>query len=81
MTKNLDDQQHQVALLASKDFLLFVDFAFALLYPGQILEMNWHLEVLAELARQIASGGLRKLMVALPPRSLKSFILAQLALG
>jgi predicted phage terminase large subunit-like protein len=74
MTKNLDNQQQQVALLSSKDFLLFVDLAFAHLYPGQILETNWHLEVLAELARQIASGDLRKLMVALPPRSLKSFI-------
>ena len=74
MTKNLDDQQLQVAHLASADFLLFVELAFAHLYPGQVLATNWHLKVLAELARQIACGELRKLMVALPPRSLKSFI-------
>jgi hypothetical protein len=44
------------------------------LYPGQVLATNRHLEVFAELARGIAGGELRKLMVALPPRSLKSFI-------
>jgi hypothetical protein len=74
VTKNLDDQQRQLAYLASADFLLFVDLAFADLYPGQVLATNWHLEVFAELARRIACGDLRKLMIALPPRSLKSFI-------
>jgi hypothetical protein len=74
VTQNLDDQQLQLAHLASADFLLFVDLAFADLYPGQVLATNWHLEVFAELARRIADGELRKLMVALPPRSLKSFI-------
>jgi predicted phage terminase large subunit-like protein len=74
VTQNLDDQQRQLGHLASADFLLFVDLAFADLYPGQILAMNWHLEVFAELARRIACRELRKLMVALPPRSLKSFI-------
>jgi hypothetical protein len=46
VTKNLDDQQLQLAHLASVDFLLFVDLAFADLYPGQVLATNWHLEVL-----------------------------------
>jgi hypothetical protein len=36
--------------------------------------MNWHLEVLAELARQIVDRETRRLMIALSPRSLKSFI-------
>jgi predicted phage terminase large subunit-like protein len=74
VNKVYDDPQHQAAILASADFLLFVDWAFALLYPGQILAMNWHLEVLAELGRLTANGELSRLMVALPPRSLKSFI-------
>ena len=41
MTKNVDDQQLQVAHLASADFLLFVELAFANLYPGQVLATNW----------------------------------------
>ena len=73
MTENLDDPQRQAAALASDDLMLFVDLAFAELYPGQILDLNWHLEVLAELARQVVNRETKKLMVALPPRSLKSF--------
>ena len=74
MNKNLDNHHLQVAHLASRDFLLFVEWSFAYLYPGQLLAMNWHLEVLAELSRRIIDGELQKLMVALPPRSLKSFV-------
>jgi predicted phage terminase large subunit-like protein len=74
MTSKLENQQLQAAHLVSEDFLLFVEWSFAYLYPGQTLAMNWHLEVLAELALQIVTGETRRLMVALPPRSLKSFI-------
>lgn len=74
MTSKLNTQQAQVAHLLATDFPLFVEWAFSDLYPGQTLAANWHLEVLAELARQIVEGERRRLMVALPPRSLKSFI-------
>ncbi len=74
MTEKLDNQQLQIAHLVSVDFMLFVEWAFAYLYAGQTLARNWHLEVLAELARQIVDGESRRLMVALPPRSLKSFV-------
>lgn len=81
MSKASDDQQQPAAHLASADFLLFVELAFAWLYPGQVLAMNWHLEVLAELGRQIAVGEVRQLIVALPPRSLKLFHLFHVSAG
>jgi predicted phage terminase large subunit-like protein len=74
VTSKSNNEQAQFALLIAADFLLFVEWSFAYLYPGQTLAMNWHIEVLAELARQIVDRERRHLMVALPPRSLKSFI-------
>jgi len=74
MTSKLNNPQAQVALLLSTDFRLFVEWSFAYLYPGQTLAPNWHLEVLAELADQIVEGKVRRVVIALPPRSLKSFI-------
>jgi len=74
MTSKPNNEQAQFVHLISKDFLLFVEWAFAYLHPGQTLAMNWHLETLAELARQIVDREIRRVMVALPPRSLKSFV-------
>jgi predicted phage terminase large subunit-like protein len=74
MTSNTNNPQAQFAHLISDDFLLFVEWAFSELHPGQTLAMNWHLEALTELARQVVEHETRYVMVALPPRSLKSFI-------
>jgi predicted phage terminase large subunit-like protein len=74
MTSKLNSFLLQLAYLASRDFLLFVELGFSYLYPGQTLAKNWHLEVLAELARKVVDKETRYQMVALSPRSLKSFI-------
>jgi predicted phage terminase large subunit-like protein len=61
------------------DFYLFLQRAFAELNPGTRFLDNWHLRVLASELADVVEGGTRRLIVNLPPRSLKS-IAASVAL-
>ena len=40
--------------------------------PGVLFKSNWHLEAITEKLAQVASGKLRRLIITLPPRTLKS---------
>jgi predicted phage terminase large subunit-like protein len=61
------------------DFMAFVEYAFGLVRPGAIFKPNWHLEAVAHKLSQVASGEVRRLIINLPPRNLKS-ICASVAL-
>jgi predicted phage terminase large subunit-like protein len=54
------------------DFYSFLRQCFATLYPGTEFSDNWHLHVLAEELAAVARGENRRLIVNMPPRSLKS---------
>jgi predicted phage terminase large subunit-like protein len=56
------------------DFVGFAHRAFLELYPGREFESNWHIDVLAERLENIRSGRSKRLIINLPPRSLKSFL-------
>jgi predicted phage terminase large subunit-like protein len=59
------------ALLA-QNFNAFGEFAFTAVRPGLLFKPNWHLEAMAEKLSQVASGKIRRLIITVPPRSLKS---------
>src|SRR5262249_40203048 len=59
------------ALLAT-DLASFTEFAFGVVRPGVIFKPNWHLEAVTHKLAQVASGGVRRLIITLPPRNLKS---------
>ena len=59
------------ALLA-KDLTAFTEFAFGVVRPGVLLKRNWHLEAVTYKLNQVAKGHIRRLIITLPPRSLKS---------
>src|SRR5215207_1267331 len=59
------------ALLA-RDLMAFVEFVFATVRPGVIFRPNWHLEALAHKLTQVAEGKIKRLIITIPPRSLKS---------
>jgi predicted phage terminase large subunit-like protein len=59
------------ALLA-QNFNAFSEFAFSVVRPGLVFKPNWHLEAMAERLSQVASGKIRRLIITLPPRNLKS---------
>jgi hypothetical protein len=59
------------ALLAD-DLMAFTEFAFGVVRPGILFKPNWHLEAVTHKLTQVAKGEVRRLIITLPPRSLKS---------
>ena len=50
----------------------FCEFAFGVVRPGVRFKRNRHLEAMAEKLSQVAGGRIRRLIITLPPRNLKS---------
>ena len=59
--------------LLRNDFPAFIDKAFTTtLCPGQEFERSWHIEAIASRLEQVRRGKIRRLIINMPPRSLKS---------
>jgi hypothetical protein len=54
------------------DFGAFNRFAFRELHPGQELRDNWHITLMADRLERCARGEIQRLIINIPPRSLKS---------
>jgi predicted phage terminase large subunit-like protein len=54
------------------DMREFLRLVFETLHPGKKMVSNWHLDLMIEYLAAIESGNLQRLIVNLPPRSLKS---------
>jgi hypothetical protein len=59
------------ALLAS-NLTSFTEFAFGVVRPGVTFKPNWHFEAVTHKLSGVASGEVRRLIITLPPRNLKS---------
>ena len=60
--------------LLRNDFALFAARCFHDLNPQAELAMNWHLEVIAAKLAAVRDGEIRRLIINLPPRHLKSLL-------
>ena len=58
--------------LLRQDFPTFAARCFHQLNPQTDLAMNWHLEVIAAKLAAVCQGKIRRLIINLPPRHLKS---------
>jgi predicted phage terminase large subunit-like protein len=58
--------------LVRQDLYAFVQRAFHHLYPQTAFAPNWHLEVIASKLEAVFRGEIRRLIINVPPRSLKS---------
>jgi predicted phage terminase large subunit-like protein len=56
------------------DFVTFVGKCFYSLAPNAVFHMNWHIAAMAHHAELVRLGKLRRLLVNVPPRSLKSIV-------
>jgi predicted phage terminase large subunit-like protein len=56
------------------DFVSFIEAVFNLLAPGRPFFMNWHILALAYHLEQVRLGRIKRLIINLPPRFLKSLI-------
>src|SRR5215472_2402433 len=72
MIEDLTLDQYQAAL--REDFATFVARCFYDLNPQADLAMNWHLEVIAARLTAAREGKVRRLIINLPPRHLKSLM-------
>lgn len=64
--------QAEFDVLLRNDLTTFIARTFAHLDPQTTLSHNWHLELLADRLTQVYTGKLRRLIITVPPRSLKS---------
>jgi len=56
------------------DLALFIERSFSELNPQTQYLHNWHIEVVADALEQCRTGKLKRLIINLPPRSLKSLM-------
>jgi hypothetical protein len=54
------------------DFYSFVQWGFPIVSGGKHLQLNWHLEAMAYALTDVTNGNTRRLIITVPPRSLKS---------
>ncbi len=55
-------------------FGVFVSKVFATVNPGMSYEVNWHIDLIAEYLEACRRGEIRRLIINMPPRYLKSLI-------
>jgi hypothetical protein len=73
------DQQSFLHAILRQDFEAFVQKVFHTLCPGQTFIPAWYIRAVAYQLERIRRGEIRRLIINLPPRSLKS-IMASVAL-
>src|SRR5689334_11594889 len=72
MVENLTRAEYE--FLLRHDFTTFAGRCFQDLNPQTDLAMNWHLEVIAAKLTAVREGKIRRLIINLPPRHLKSLM-------
>lgn len=73
-----DFRQKVLTAALREDFTSFIAKTFAM-RPDEPFRMNWHIEAMAWKLQQVAVGKIKRLIITVPPRSLKS-ICASVAL-
>src|SRR5215467_11074886 len=68
------DYSPQVVLqaLLAENLTSFTEFAFGVVRPGITFKPNWHFDAVTHKLSQVASGEVRRLIITMPPRNLKS---------
>lgn len=70
------DAQGVLDRLCRHNFVSFVIRAFPYLNGGANLQMNWSIEAIAFVLEQLAKGEVRRQIICLPPRNLKSLMIS-----
>jgi predicted phage terminase large subunit-like protein len=66
------DPQKLAHYAARHDFELFLHLVFNLLNPSSVLQNSWYISAMAKVLTDVAGGELRRLLISVPPRHLKS---------
>lgn len=66
------DPADLLTVLLRSDLSSFIQRSFATVDPGSSYSHNWHIDAIAYQLERIARGEIRRLIITMPPRSLKS---------
>jgi predicted phage terminase large subunit-like protein len=58
--------------LMRRNLTAFVRRSFETVVPGETLRLNWHIDAMTYALEQVRQGKIRRLIIAIPPRHLKS---------
>ena len=61
-----------VAAILRDDFYSFVQASFPIVSPGASFTPNWHIEAMTFALSRVLNGEIKRLIITVPPRSLKS---------
>src|ERR1700731_2258410 len=65
-------ERQLLALKLRHDLTTFIHRTFQTLSPAQIYYHNWHIEAMGWHLQQCLTGEIKRLLITLPPRNLKS---------
>ena len=65
-------ERRTLNLALRNDLATFIFRSFQTIVPGQRFLLNWHILALAWHLEQCANGSIKRLLITLPPRHLKS---------
>src|SRR3989338_7035711 len=63
---------YKYRLLCKNSIYSFIEESFLVLNPGVKFLPNWHLELIAEYLHAVTSGEIKRLIINIPPRYMKS---------
>ena len=72
MSLNLSGNERVVEAILRTDLYAFIQAIFPLVSPNNPLVRNWHLQAIAYALTRVLKGEIRRLIITVPPRSLKS---------
>jgi hypothetical protein len=70
--ENMDLTPAEYRAVLRQDFYTFIQRCFGQLQPGAAFYPNWHIEVMAAKLEACRQGKIRRLIINIPPRHLKS---------
>jgi predicted phage terminase large subunit-like protein len=70
--KRIKVSEHEYQVFLRSDFHMFIERSFHALNPQTRFLSNWHIEKIAQELEKVRSGKTRRLIINVPPRSLKS---------
>ncbi len=69
---NVETKPHEMAAIYRLDLSSFIQSAFLELNPQTEYLHNWHIDLIAHKLMQVERGEIKRLIINMPPRNLKS---------
>jgi hypothetical protein len=68
----MENDQRIFEAIIRQDFSSFIGKVFSTINPGAEFHSNWHIDLIADYLEAATKGDIKRLIINMPPRSLKS---------